>query len=146
MNVSLKFATGLVLAAGLFVAAGTAARAGEGGAAGSVSIRFGAPTVIPGPPSVSIPNVDRLSSSVAVGKGFAAATALTGTGTTAATTGTSTSAIGAGGGFTLTDANSASAAYVGVAETAAAQVVNQANSFVGGTPASLRPGTGVILP
>ena len=126
MKVSFKFATGLVLAAGLLVASSNAAQAGEGGAAGSVSIRFGAPTVIPGSPTVSVPNVERLSSSVAVGKGFAAATALTGTGNTAATSGTATSAVGAGGGFTLTNANSAVAVYVATPEI---NTVAQANSF-----------------
>ena len=143
MKVSFKFATGLVLAAGLLVASSNIAQAGEGGAAGSVSIRFGAPTVIPGPTAVSVPNVDRLSSSVAVGKGFAAATALTGTGNTPATSGTATSAVGAGGGFTLTNANSAAAVYIATPET---NTVAQANSFVGGPAASLRPATGVTLP
>ena len=131
MKVSFKFATGLVLAA-VLIAGTNPARAGEGGAAGSVSIRFAgtAGTI-----------VDRLSSSVAIGKGFSAATALTETGAGGTT---ATSAVGSGGGFVLTSANSSSAAYSATAETTTA--TGQANSFVGGTPASLRPGTGVILP
>ena len=133
MKVSFKFATGLVLAA-VLVAGTNPARAGEGGAAGSVSIRFAGTTGA---------IVDRLSSSVAIGKGFAAATALTETGVNGTT---ATSAVGSGGGFTLTNANQAGAAYSATAESALASPVNQANSFGGGTPASLRPGTGVILP
>lgn len=131
MKVSFKFATGLVLAA-VLVAGTNPARAGEGGAAGSVSIRFAGTTGA---------IVDRLSSSVAIGKGFAAATALTETGVNGTT---ATSAVGSGGGFVLTNANASGAAYSATAETTTATA--QANSFVGGTPASLRPGTGVILP
>ena len=131
MKVSFKFATGLVLAA-VLVAGTNPAQAGEGGAAGSVSIRFAGTTG---------GIVDRLSSSVAIGKGFAAATALTETGVNGTT---ATSAVGSGGGFVLTNANASGAAYSATAETTTA--TGQANSFVGGTPASLRPGTGVILP
>ena len=131
MKVSFKFATGLVLAA-VLIAGTNPARAGEGGAAGSVSIRFAGTTGT---------IVDRLSSSVAIGKGFAAATALTETGASGTT---ATSAVGSGGGFVLTNANASGAAYSATAETTTATA--QANSFVGGTPASLRPGTGVILP
>jgi hypothetical protein len=135
MKVSFKFATGLVLAAGLLVASSNAAQAGEGGAAGSVSILFGAP-------SGTVDNVARLSSSVAVGKGFAAATSLTAV--TAGTT--STSAVGSGGGFTLFNANAPAAIYTTTVEAATSVGTDQANTFVGGTPASLRPITGVTLP
>lgn len=131
MKVSFKFATGLALAA-VLVAGTNPAQAGEGGAAGSVSIRFAGPTGA---------IVDRLSSSVAVGKGFAAATALTQTGANGTT---ATSAVGSGGGFTLNDANQVGATYTATPETTTATA--QANSFAGGNPASLRPGTGVILP
>jgi hypothetical protein len=135
MKVSFKFVTGLVLAAGLLVTSSTAAQAGEGGAAGSVSILFGTPGATP-----ATANVARLSSSVAVGKGFSVATSLT----SVTNQTTATSAVGSGGGFTLTNANSTAAAYATVADTSPA--VNQTNSFAGGSPASLRPGTGVILP
>lgn len=131
MRVSFKFATGLALAA-VLVAGTNPAQAGEGGAAGSVSIRFAGTTGA---------IVDRLSSSVAVGKGFAAATALTETGPNGTT---ATSAVGSGGGFTLTNANQVGAAYSATAEETTG--VAQINSFGGGNPASLRPGTGVILP
>lgn len=135
MKNSLKFAAGLVLVAGALVASGNAAQAGEGGAAGSVSILFGEPGATP-----ATANVARLSSSVAVGKGFAAATSLT----SVINQTTATSAVGAGGGFSLTNANTADAVYTATPETTVA--VDQANSFAGGNPASLRPGTGVILP
>jgi hypothetical protein len=82
----------------------------------------------------------RLSSSVAVGKGFSAATSLT----SVANQTTATSAVGSGGGFTLSNANSTIATYNTIAETTV--VTDQANTFAGGSPASLRPGTGVILP
>jgi hypothetical protein len=139
---SLKFAAGLILVAGALVASGNAAQAGEGGAAGSVSILFNAPTPAAGN-APAIDNVARLSSSVAVGKGFAAATSLTvvGNGTNGTT---ATSAVGAGGGFSLLNANNAAAVYSATAETTT--TVGQANSFAGGTPASLRPITGVTLP
>jgi hypothetical protein len=135
MKNSLKFAAGLVLVAGALVASGNAAQAGEGGAAGSVSILFGAPGNTP-----ATANVARLSSSVAVGKGFSAATSLT----SVANQTTATSAVGSGGGFTLSNANSTIATYNTIAETTV--VTDQANTFAGGSPASLRPGTGVILP
>ncbi|WP_295613738.1 hypothetical protein [Chamaesiphon sp. GL140_3_metabinner_50] len=135
MKNSLKFAAGLVLVAGALVASGNAAQAGEGGAAGSVSILFGAPGSTP-----ATANVARLSSSVAVGKGFSAATSLT----SVANQTTATSAVGSGGGFVLTNANSTAAAYATVAETTV--VTDQANTFAGGSAASLRPLTGVTLP
>jgi hypothetical protein len=138
MKNSLKFAAGLVLVAGALVASGNAAQAGEGGAAGSVSILFGAPTV-GAPPSAA--NVARLSSSVAVGKSFAAATSLT----SVVNQTTATSAVGAGGGFTLFNANNPEAVYFAIPETTTV-AIDQANSFAGGTPASLRPITGVTLP
>jgi hypothetical protein len=142
MNVSLKFATGLVLAAGLMVASSTAARAGEGGAAGSVSIKFAATNSSFGSPAVSTPDVARLSSSVAVGKNFALATGFT---QTAATGETRTSAIGGGGTATLNNANAAAATYTGVAESTTL-ATNQANAFGTGGAASLAPITGVTLP
>jgi hypothetical protein len=92
--VYLQFATGLILAAAAPVASGSAAQAGEGGAAGSVSIKFTNNT-----------DVARLSTSVAVGKSYAAATAFTGS------TDTLTSAVGAGGSFVLDKANLAIATF-----------------------------------
>jgi hypothetical protein len=136
MKNSLKFAAGLVLVAGALVASGNAAQAGEGGAAGSVSILFGA---VSGTPAT--PNVARLSSSVAVGKGFSAATSLT----NVTNQTTATSAVGSGGGFTLSNANNAAAIYTTTVENGTVGI-NQANSFSGGTAASLRPTTGVTLP
>jgi len=123
MKVSFKFATALVMAA-VLLAGTNPAQAGEGGVAGSVSVRFGAAAGI----------VDRLSSSIAVGKVSAVATALTEIavgGTTA------TSAVGSGGGFTLTDANKVTAAYVAIPEIAGTLAIGQLNSFTGGTPTSL---------
>jgi hypothetical protein len=143
MNVSLKFATGLVLAAGLLVASGNVARAGEGGAAGSVSIKFAETNSLFGTPAVSTPDVDRLSSSVAVGKNFAAATGFT---ETAAAGETRTSAIGGGGTATFVNANAATATYVGTAELAATLGTNQVNAFGTGGAAKLAPITGVTLP
>ncbi|WP_310481746.1 hypothetical protein [Chamaesiphon sp. VAR_48_metabat_403] len=142
MKNSLKFAAGLVLVAGALVASGTAAQAGEGGAAGSVSIKFATTNSAIGPLPATTPDVARLSSSVAVGKNFAAATSLT---ETAAGGETRTSAIGAAGTATLTDANKATAEYLGFVEvdTIAA---NQTNQFGGGNSASLAPITGVTLP
>jgi hypothetical protein len=142
MKTSIKFATGLILAAAALVASGSAALAGEGGSAGSVSIKFGTPTVIPAvgtTPAVTIPNVARLSTSVAVGKGFAVATARTGA------TDAFTSAVGAGGGFDLTDANGTNAAFSNVTETAGDLEINQENSFVGSGVTTLAPATGVTL-
>ena len=150
MNVSIKFATGLILAATALVASGSAALAGEGGAAGSVSIKFGAPTVVTpavaptaafplGAPAVTRPNVARLSSSVAVGKGFATATART------TTDNTFTSAVGSGGGFILLNANSVNAQYSDRAENAAELAIAQANSFDGSGATTLAPTTGVTL-
>jgi hypothetical protein len=113
MNVSLKFATGLVLAAGLMVASGDAAQAGEGGAAGSVSIKFG--STPSGAPFVGAPPaVERLSSSVAVGKNFALATGFTQTATGGETR---SAAAGAAGTATLTNANAATAEYAYLNQT-----------------------------
>lgn len=139
MKNSLKFAAGLILVAGALVASGNAAQAGEGGAAGSVSILFNTSTV---PVTPSAANVTRLSSSVAVGKGFAAATSLT----NVTNSTTATSAVGSGGGFSLVNANSSTALYSATAETAAVAILDQANTFAGGNAASLRPTTGVTLP
>ena len=143
MKVSFKFATGLVLAAGLLVASSNAAQAGEGGAAGSVSIKFAATNSPIGNLPATTPDVARLSSSVAVGKNFAAATSLT---ETSATGETRTSAIGGGGTATIVNANAATATYVGTAEDIATLNVNQANQFGTGGKASLAPITGVTLP
>ncbi len=143
MKNSLKFAAGLVLVAGALVASGTAAQAGEGGAAGSVSIKFAATSSAIGPLPATTPDVARLSSSVAVGKNFAAATSLT---ETSATGETRTSAIGAAGTATLTDANSAGAQYLGFVEDNATRGDNQVNEFGGGNEAKLAPITGVTLP
>lgn len=156
MNVSIKFATGLILAATALVASGSAALAGEGGAAGSVSIKFGTPTIITpavvavpasfgiaavaGVPAVTSPNVDRLSTSVAVGKSFAVAGART------ADDKTATFASGAGGGFTLGAANSATPIYGSTAETAANVPLDQINNFNGSGTATLAPTTGIVLP
>jgi hypothetical protein len=143
MKNSLKFAAGLVLVAGALVASGNAAQAGEGGAAGSVSIKFAATNSAIGPLPATTPDVARLSSSVAVGKNFAAATSLTET-----TVGgeTRTSAIGAAGTATITDANKASAEYLGFVEDVDTITTNQANTFGGGNPTKLAPITGVTLP
>jgi hypothetical protein len=132
MKTSIKFATGLILAAATLVASGSAALAGEGGSAGSVSIKFGAP-------SIGAPDVARLSTSVAVGKGFAVATARTGA------TDAFTSAVGAGGGFDLTDANGTNAAFSAITETAADLGINQNNTFAGSGATNLAPTTGVTL-
>jgi hypothetical protein len=129
MKTSIKFATGLILAAAALVASGSAAQAGEGAAAGSVSIKF-AGTITGG-----VPDVARLSTSVAVGKSFAVATART------AGENTNTSAIGSGGGFSVT----AAGAYTGVAETSTEQAINQVNTFAGSGTTTLKPTTGVTL-
>jgi hypothetical protein len=148
MNVSLKFATGLVLAAGLVVASGNVARAGEGGAAGSVSIKFDSnpandTTITSGPITITAPSVDRLSSSVSVGKNFAAATGFTVTGSGGETR---TAAIGGGGTATLANANAAAATYTGIAEDVLTLPTNQSNAFGAGGDATLAPVTGVTLP
>jgi hypothetical protein len=149
MKVLFKIATGLALTVAA-LACGSAARAGEGGAAGSVSIRFGSATS--GAPFVGAPPaVDRLSSSVAVGKNFAAATALTETGAPTTTPvvfspQTRTAAIGAAGTATLNDANASGAAYTYTAENNTDRAINQINAFGGGGAASLAPITGVTLP
>jgi hypothetical protein len=134
MNVSIKFATGLILAATALVASGSAALAGEAGAAGSVSIKFNAPTGV-------VPNVARLSTSVAVGKSFAVAGART------ADDKTSTFATGAGGGFVLNNANSAAADFTATTETISATVsgANQLNTFTGSGTTTLAPTTGITL-
>jgi hypothetical protein len=135
MKTSIKFATGLILAAATLVASGSAALAGEGGSAGSVSIVFtGGSSGTP-----PVPNVARLSTSVAVGKGFAVATARTGA------TDAFTSAVGAGGGFDLTDANGTNAAFSAVTETAADLAINQLNTFTGSGVTTLAPTSGVTL-
>ena len=144
MNVSIKFATGLILAATALVASGSAALAGEGGAAGSVSIKFAGTSTAPaGAPAgaPTVPDVSRLSTSVAVGKSFAFATART------ADDKTATSAAGAGGGFNLNQANSAAADFLSVAETASAttQGANQLNSFALSGQATLAPASGIVL-
>lgn len=143
MKVSFKMATGLALTVGA-LACGSAAQAGEGGAAGSVSIRFGSSTVTAagGPFPIGTPYVDRLSSSVAVGKNFGLATALTQTGTAGETR---TSAVGAAGSAGLTNANTATAAYTYVAEGATVGT-NQANGFGAGGQTNLAPLSGVTLP
>jgi hypothetical protein len=142
MNVSLKFATGIVLAAGLLVASGNVARAGEGGAAGSVSIKF-SETVTSGAPFVGAPPaVERLSSSVAVGKNFAFATGFTQTATGGETR---SAAVGAAGTATLTNANAEAAEYAYTAEVSTV-ATNQLNEFGNGNTASLAPITGVTLP
>jgi hypothetical protein len=133
MKTSIKFATGLILAAATLVASGSAALAGEGGSAGSVSIVFA------GTVTNNIPDVARLSTSVAVGKGFAVATART------VATDAFTSAVGAGGGFDLTDANGTNAAFSAVTETAADLAINQANAFTGSGVTTLAPTSGVTL-
>jgi hypothetical protein len=143
MKTSIKFATGLILAAAALVASGSAAQAGEGGAAGSVSIKFaGTVTTIPANgniPAIDVPDVARLSTSVAVGKSYAVATAFTsGTGDTL------TSAVGAGGSFVLDKANTNAATF-------SADVSNdtladkQENSFAGSGATTLKPSTGVTL-
>jgi hypothetical protein len=145
MKTSIKFATGLILAAAALVASGSAAQAGEGGAAGSVSIKFAGTTspntsVVNGNTvTVQVPDVARLSTSVAVGKSYAVATAST------SGSSTSTSAIGSGGGFNI---NANGSAYAGTAETTGSsgnQSVNQANTFGGSGATTLKPTTGVTL-
>jgi hypothetical protein len=141
MNVSIKFATGLILAATALVASGSAALAGEGGAAGSVSIKFAGTSTVPSGGGAAVPDVSRLSTSVAVGKGFAVAGART------ADDKTATFAAGAGGGFTLNNANSAAAEYNAVAEAISTTVsgANQVNDFAGSGTATLAPTTGIVL-
>jgi hypothetical protein len=142
MKTSIKFATGLILVAAALVASGSAALAGEGGAAGSVSIKFGTTTTtIPANgliPAVVVPDVSRLSTSVAVGKSFAVATART------SGNSTSTSAIGAAGGFSITNAGTNFAA---TAETPGNTAIDQANNFDGISAGvtTLKPGSGVTL-
>lgn len=138
MNVSIKFATGLILAATALVASGSAALAGEGASAGSVSIKFAGTSTVPAGAPVgapAVPDVARLSTSVAVGKSFAVATART-TGDN-----TNTSAIGAGGGFGVTGAG----VFTATAEALAEQIVNQNNAFAGSGTTTLAPTTGVVL-
>jgi hypothetical protein len=144
MNVSIKFATGLILAATALVASGSAALAGEGGAAGSVSIKFAGTSTVPAGAPVgapAVPDVSRLSTSVAVGKSFAVAGART------AGTETNTFASGAGGGFVLNNANSNAADFTATTETISATVsgANQVNTFAGSGTATLAPTTGITL-
>jgi hypothetical protein len=143
MKTSIKFATGLILAAAALVASGSAAQAaGEGGAAGSVSIKFAGTTspntsIVNGNTvTVQVPDVSRLSTSVAVGKSFAVATAST------SGNNTSTSAIGSGGGFSIS-ANGT--AYTGTVESATNQAIVQGNSFDSVNSTTLKPTTGVTL-
>jgi hypothetical protein len=144
MKTSIKFATGLILAAAALVASGSAAQAGEGGAAGSVSIKFADTfTTIPanpvtGAPAINVPDVARLSTSVAVGKSYAVATAFT------SGNDTLTSAVGAGGSFVLSDANTNAATFSSnVANDTLATAQN--NSFAGSGATTLKPTTGVTL-
>jgi hypothetical protein len=140
MKTSIKFATSLILVAAALVASGSAAQAGEGGAAGSVSIKFAGTSSVPnGAPAgtPASPDVARLSTSVAVGKSYAAATAFTGS------TDTLTSAVGAGGGFVLDKANLATATFTSDATDTLATA--QTNSFAGSGPTTLKPTTGVTL-
>jgi hypothetical protein len=158
MKTSIKFATGLILAAAALVASGSAALAGEGGAAGSVSIRFSATntttTVLPVPAgspagtvgvSVVTPDVERLSTSVAVGKDYALATAFTNTASNPSVNTTNTTAVGAGGSFSLQDATAANAKFISTPETAIQLGVAQNNSFAASNKATLAPATGVTL-
>lgn len=142
MNVSIKFATGLILAATALVASGSAALAGEGGAAGSVSIKFAGTSTVPaGAPigTLPVPDVSRLSTSVAVGKGFAVAGART------ADDKTATFASGAGGGFSLNAANSAAPTYNSTPEGSINAALNQVNSFALSGQTVLAPTTGITL-
>ena len=141
MNVSIKFATGLILAATALVASGSAALAGEGGAAGSVSIKFAGTSTAPAVGAPAVPDVSRLSTSVAVGKSFAFATART------ADDKTATSAAGAGGGFKLNQANSSAADFLSTPETTSTttQGANQVNSFALSGQATLAPASGIVL-
>jgi hypothetical protein len=140
MKTSIKFATGLILAAAALVASGSAAQAGEGGAAGSVSIKFAGTftAVTANNVTTQVPDVSRLSTSVAVGKSFAVATAKT------SGNSTSTSAIGSAGGFSISNAGTS---YAATAETPANTLIDQANNFdgtaAGGT--TLKPTSGVTL-
>ncbi len=144
MKTSIKFATGLILVAAALVASGSPAHAGEGGAAGSVSIKFATTTTtlpVPagapvGTVGVVVPDVARLSTSVAVGKSFAVATAKT------SGNSTSTSAIGAAGGFSISNAGTS---FTATAETPANTAIDQANNFDSSGVTTLKPTTGVTL-
>jgi hypothetical protein len=153
MKTSIKFATGLILAATALVASGSAAQAGEGAAAGSVGVKFttvlttitlvpavpGVPGVSTGTAAVTItaPNVQSISSSVAVGKNGAAAIART------AATDTFTSAVGSGGVLAINNANDATAGYTLTAETTPGTA--QVNVLTPNTAVNLGP-TGISLP
>lgn len=141
MNVSIKFATGLILAATALVASGSAALAGEGGAAGSVSIKFAGTSTAPAGGGPAVPDVSRLSTSVAVGKGYAGAVART------VGDNTNTSAFGSAGAFALSDANSAAPGFTSTTEGNDPGLLDltQANSLSGSGATTLAPTTGITL-
>jgi hypothetical protein len=105
MNISIQFATGLILAASAVVVSGNIAHAGEAGAAGSIAAQFGTVSGVAN-------TLTDLSGAVAVGKaGAATAARTTDNGDTFA------SAVGGAGTLKVTGANTPNVGYTAADDT-----------------------------